>query len=419
MFSPRWKKEAKLLYKGAKKFLNYKRDLLEDEKVTQIEHARPELLKAIKASDQEGVKAAEKLVTQACERALPKYRRPNAIEENIEVFFVAIVIALGIRAYFLQPFRIPTGSMQPTLNGIVGAHMKPEDFPSWPKRGFEAVFKGRKYFSKEITRDRFFRGPLSGAIVQQQKWQFFTVTYLKFTDGDFKISAPKNVVWDELGLKDAIRHKERENPSTGNRERVAYVPAGTVLSGYTTSGDLVLVDKVSYNFRRPKRGEVYVFDTRGIEGIKKRSDSPQGAGSHYIKRLAGVRGDKLQILTPDLYVNGEPATAKRLRQVMRSEGPYKGEPGYGLARKDEKYSHLGRAIDDPSDIVMLKTREDLLEDGKSNIDAYLLREYFALGDNTEDSLDSRYWGTVKEYNLVGPALFSLWPFTSGHWGLIK
>ena len=128
MFSPRWKKEAKLLYKGSKKFLNYKRDLLDDEKVANIEESRDALRKAIKSSDQEKVKEAEKMVTKACESALPRYRRPNAIEENIEVFFVAIVIALGIRAYYLQPFRIPTGSMQPTLNGIIGEQMPKERF---------------------------------------------------------------------------------------------------------------------------------------------------------------------------------------------------------------------------------------------------------------------------------------------------
>nr|NIP91959.1 hypothetical protein [Akkermansiaceae bacterium] len=92
--------------------------------------------------------------------------------------------------------------MQPTLNGIVGKQMDKKDFPSWPTRGFEAVFKGRKYFSKVIEKDRFFRTDIEDAIVQRQKWQFFTVTYLRFTDGDFKIGAPKTVVWDEMGLKD-------------------------------------------------------------------------------------------------------------------------------------------------------------------------------------------------------------------------
>ncbi len=222
-----------------------------------------------------------------------------------------------------------------------------------------------------------------------------------------------------MGLKDKIRYKARQDPATGQTRRVGYVPAGTVISGYTDSGDLVLVDKVSYNFRQPRRGEVFVFDTRGIEGIKKRSETPQGAGSHYIKRLSGVPGDTLQVVGSDLHVNGEEAREKRLRWVMKGEGPYEGKPGYELARKNERYGHLPRTLDDPEDKAVLKTREDNRNEGMSGMETYLQREYFALGDNTTDSLDSRYWGTVKEYNLVGPALFSLWPFTSGHWGFIR
>ena len=98
MFSPRWKKESKLLCKGARKFLNYKRDLLAPEKAKDIEEAHTALKAAIRAGNRDEAAAAEKLVTKACEGALPRYRRPNQIEENIEVFFVAIVIALGIRA---------------------------------------------------------------------------------------------------------------------------------------------------------------------------------------------------------------------------------------------------------------------------------------------------------------------------------
>ena len=72
MFTPRWKKESKLLYKGARKFLNYKRDLLEEEKVESIEEARSQLLEAIKTGDRDKVKEAEKSVTKACEGALPR-----------------------------------------------------------------------------------------------------------------------------------------------------------------------------------------------------------------------------------------------------------------------------------------------------------------------------------------------------------
>ena len=53
----------------------------------------------------------------------------------------------------------------------------------------------------------------------------------------------------------------------------------------------------------------------------------------------------------------------------------------------------------------------------SQLEAYM-REYAALGDNTTNSLDSRYWGPVRQFNIIGPACFALWPFTE-HWGSIE
>ncbi|MBJ06452.1 MAG: signal peptidase I [Verrucomicrobiaceae bacterium] len=419
MFSPRWKKEAKLLHKGSRKFLNYKRDLLEEEKVAEIEEARARLLASIKASDREGVISAEKQVNQACENALPRYRRPNALEENIEVFFVAIVIALGIRAYFLQPFRIPTGSMRPTLNGIIGHKLEKDKFPSFPAKTWQAVTGGRKYIHQRLSNDdereirihpylRDRNGNSLPYIEQRQKWHFFSETTIHFVDGVEKIKAPRSAI-EQMGGLDRNHLKSNRDGSRW------WIVPNTIVSGYTTSGDLVLVDKVSYNFRRPRRGEVFVFDTRDITGITERSETPQGAGSHYIKRLVGVPGDNLQIVGSDLYVDGEPARDKPIRQVMRSEGRHEGWPGYKYAEPDGRTRYL----DKPGDVLALKSREDLLAAGEGPIAATLLREYAAMGDNTANSLDSRYWGQVRDYNLVGPAFLSLWPFTSQHWGLIR
>jgi signal peptidase I len=47
-----------------------------------------------------------------------------------------------------------------------------------------------------------------------------------------------------------------------------------------------------------------------------------------------------------------------------------------------------------------------------------LRSYFAMGDNSYNSFDSRYWGTVPERNIMGRGVFVYWPF-SRHWGFVK
>lgn len=418
MFAPKWKKEAKLLDKAAKKFLNYKRDLLTGEQIDEIRSRREDLHKARKAGARDKCDEASKQLQAACESALPRQPQQGWFEENLEVLFVAIVIALGLRAYVVQPFRIPTGSMQPTLNGIVATPLESADeFPNFAQRQLERATHGRNYVDMVLKEDKRLRR--ENPIIEAQVMHFFTRTYIYFEDGTKEtFPGPKAALMsrhgmgfgDKVGYFDsAMSDREQEaykarirtmDPAKLSVEgppkhRLAYtrphLPAGTVIArGYIDSGDLILVDKVSYHFRRPARGEVFVFDTRNIRDIQKQPNP----GSHYIKRLAGVPGDELQLRGNDLYINGKKATEPGFVRVMGKQGDYRGyDPSGRLANR--KIFHARR----------------------SNIPG--MNEYIAMGDNSYNSYDSRGWGTVKEYNVIGPASFSLWPFRSGHWGIIK
>ncbi len=405
MFSPKWKNEALHLVKGARKFVNYKRDLLKPEQVAEIESRRSDLLAAIRSKDRARVDEASKQIRAVCDNALPAQKPVGWLEDNVEVMFVAIVIALGLRAYYLQPFRIPTGSMQPTLNGIIGTPLPRAEWPSFPQRMLEKILRGRTYVQVVNNRDRQLALTPEGAadIRDMQVNHFFSRSEIHFADSKpLRLPAP-HTPCESIGLRAAIQQAFRDN---GRLKKGTVVCEGTI-----DSGDLVLVDKVSYHFRKPKRGEVFVFDTLGIRGIHQRG-GPQGAGSHYIKRLCGVPGDTLGIQPPNLLIDGKIAREPGIQRVIQAQGPYAKNPsGYVYADPSELYrrgSNISQYLAGPQDKLELAAQA---RPG--------MREYAALGDNTGNSLDSRYWGTVKEFNLVGPALFSLWPITTGHWGFIR
>lgn len=392
-FTPKWKKETQLLLKGAQKFLDYKRDLLKPDRIDEIESRIADLKAALKSGKRETADECSKQLRATCENALSSYRPQNWFEENVEVIFVALVVALGLRSYVIQPFRIPTGSMQPTLNGIIATSSEDKNYESpWLGRQvYDWASHGRRWHQ--------IKAPTTGHIVSRVDVSklFFSRTKVIFNDGSSVIfPAPINETDQAIS-----------GSSKSTCELKRFKKGDVMFQGTVDGGDLVLVDKISYHFRKPTRGEVFVFDTIGLEkNISKfSSSSDQAKATHYIKRLCGTPGDTISIDSPHLFINGKIATEKGISKVfeMPNQG---GMGGHGYSFADSR-SH-GAEI--------LKADDELTLSASAPRG---MREYAALGDNSGNSLDSRYWGSVKEYNLVGPALFSLWPFTTGHWGFIK
>jgi signal peptidase I len=183
-----------------------------------------------------------------------------------------------------------------------------------------------------------------------------------------------------------------------------FEPGEPILRGYFDAGDHVFVDKISYNFRSPRRGETFVFTTQGIPLLMQ----PGKSSTFYIKRLVGLPGDQLQLRAPELYINGERAREPGMVRVMTGtpDKPNNGYMGYGnrfdTARWDQPAA--------PSPLRYLGSPDE----------PFTLRpkEYFAMGDNSYNSWDSRGWGTVPEKTIMGRALVVYWPFWP-HFGPTK
>src|SRR5213595_3361178 len=145
MFTPRHVKHSRLLLRHARKYLRYKNDLLSDSDREEIVTGMEDLRNALRQRDHEKVHSTADALDKTLHRLTPVTWESHWCE-NCEVILVAIVVAVGIRSYFLQPFKIPTGSMQPTLNGIIGRPMIAEP-PNILQQVAVFILRGRNYIN--------------------------------------------------------------------------------------------------------------------------------------------------------------------------------------------------------------------------------------------------------------------------------
>src|SRR5437588_9829487 len=151
MFTSRHVKHSRLLLRHARKYLRYKDDQLNSADRDQIVTGMKDLREALRQRDRERIHSTADALDKTLHRLTPVTWESHW-RENCEVILVAIVIAVGIRSYFLQPFKIPTGSMQPTLNGIIG-HPSAEPPPNLLRQLAEFGTQGPNYINVAASED--------------------------------------------------------------------------------------------------------------------------------------------------------------------------------------------------------------------------------------------------------------------------
>ena len=274
-----------------------------------------------------------------------------AMRNLLDVVIVAVSVAFGIRALFLQPFQIPTGSMQPTLFG--------------------------KHYIDRVESE-----PYTGVLTAWYRRIF--ASRIRLEAGNSARDIRSNGASPE-DVASAARYLDKDFMN-GEAE-----PHSVICDGWSSSGDHLFVDRVSLHFKPFRRGEIFIFNTEGITDPATGRALP---GFFYIKRLVGMPGDTLKIENGMLYIRpqGEesfrPATdfADVFRRIYSGKGGYHGHIPGGLLETGAEYTVPAGC-------------------------------YFALGDNSRNSLDSRYWGPVPRRNIIGRALNVFWP-VSRRWGMI-
>ena len=384
------------------------------------------------------LESLERVLREIGGRAYPV----SSLKENVEFFLVTAIVLLGFRAYFAQNFKIPTNSMWPSYYGMTSEVFQSGQEPGAGRRVARMATLGASNYTVTAPDD----GDVSIAVFGTAQTAYTekagrsmlilpaAMKEYFFSIGGkiIPIAVPADFAFDRMveetffdgnlsvALANAAKNGRALERTTMVVQRgarsgevaVYWIPIGktvkrgeTILSFDILSGDLLFVDRFTYNFFPPKVGSGFVFRTDNIDSPNLRTASGGPIQQFYIKRLVGVPGDKLEIRQPLRAITDGSLTDPNDKhgQLFRNGQPIEGSEAFGLnSRKEGLYTGY--------------TAEGLLAFGEHVKVA--ADSYFAMGDNSSNSLDSRYWGFVPDKSVVGRPLLIYYPLTK-RWGSAK
>ncbi len=380
-------REATEMCKHVGKLASSQRDLLSPQAFEAVNSAQAETQKAI--DDHVDNETLRKRMAEL-ETAANKWLKPyphSEWRENVEVFLVAIAVAMAIRTFFLQPFKIPTGSMQPTLYGV---EYEPADaIPNQFGRIWDACVRGTFY--------HYFKAAEDGELIRLDAPEHV----LRFIN--------KQTLWVKYSGQDQLKsHAIWFTPDEDPDQQAKYQRSAGLIPGRTFKkgeylfktkeivGDHLFVDRVTYNFRAPERGEIIVFKTKGIMHPGMRQDQ------FYIKRLVALGGEKVSIGNDQhLRING----------VRLDAATPHFENVYTFNKIPQNNHYFGHV----NEVTGRKVgRYGLAEYFRDEQEVYEVppRHYMVMGDNTLNSFDSRGWGDFPRENVIGKSFFVYWPIAN-------
>jgi len=390
-FASRPARHTREMCKHVQKLFNAQRDILSAQAVTALESALRDARKALNERAGEEVLSKQMANLEAtANKWIKPY--PNAgARENVEVLLVALAVAMAIRTFFVQPFKIPTGSMQPTLYGITPSapfsHNDPNlKIPGFFNRFLDYWVHGFSYF--------LIPAPSEGRlerVAPPKKAVFFNISQNYIFNGKTYTTF--------LPVDDLFQRAGYHIDQSGNvLDSPLYKAGDPIVQLKVLAGDHLFVDRLTYNFRPPERGEIIVFETRGIEGMQLDQQD-----QYYIKRLVALGSEKVQIGDDrHLIIDG-----KRLdKSTPHFERLYSFDTN--LPPRESQYSgHVFKGYEQFAPVFA---------NAPDGVVTVRPGHYMVMGDNTLNSSDSRIWGDFSRTNVIGKYLCVYWPF-GPRWGL--